>query len=189
MEWASNNPGKATLFGVAGLAIAAPALIAGPVLAIAGFGATGIAPASLAAVVQSGIGNVVAGSAFATLQSAGMAGYGAAVVNGAVQAGGATVALSTGVAVALKKKLYRPSYTHTSKPTNPNLIEGFWLWLKAGLEAINDKEKTSKLREVVEQNWAMIPEFPSVIVNQLKDSMLQRIKAIFDNGKGVDTKY
>lgn len=48
--------------------------------------------ASVAAVVHSGIGNVVANSLFATLQSAGAGGYGAAVVNAAVQGGGASVA-------------------------------------------------------------------------------------------------
>lgn len=42
---------------------------------------------SAAAGFQAGIGNVVAPSLFATLQSAGAAGYGAAVVNGAIQAG------------------------------------------------------------------------------------------------------
>lgn len=48
--------------------------------------------ASIAATVQSSIGNVAAGSIFATLQSAGAGGVGAAVVSGAVQIGGAGVA-------------------------------------------------------------------------------------------------
>ncbi|KAK1458158.1 hypothetical protein CMEL01_15505 [Colletotrichum melonis] len=47
----------------------------------------GIVAGSAAAGIQAGIGNVVAPSLFATLQSAGAAGYGAAVVNGAIQAG------------------------------------------------------------------------------------------------------
>lgn len=47
---------------------------------------------SIAAGAQAGMGNVAAGSLFATLQSAAMGGYGAATVNGIVQ--GAAVASS-----------------------------------------------------------------------------------------------
>jgi hypothetical protein len=47
---------------------------------------------SLAAGIHAGIGNVVAGSAFATVQSAAMAGYGTAVVGGIVQGVGVAVA-------------------------------------------------------------------------------------------------
>ena len=43
-------------------------------LSAIGFTAEGIAAGSIAAGIQSGIGNVVAGSTFATLQSAGMSG-------------------------------------------------------------------------------------------------------------------
>lgn len=50
---------------------------------------------SLASLTQAEIGNVVAGSAFATLQSAGMGGYGVSVVNGAVQAGGVVIIAAT----------------------------------------------------------------------------------------------
>ncbi|RYP36608.1 hypothetical protein DL767_003312 [Monosporascus sp. MG133] len=41
-QWAKKNPGKAALFGVAGVAAAAPMAVATPVLAVAGFGAQGI---------------------------------------------------------------------------------------------------------------------------------------------------
>ncbi|KAI3577207.1 hypothetical protein IWW34DRAFT_870000 [Fusarium oxysporum f. sp. albedinis] len=68
--------------------VVAPVIVAGPALAVAGFGAGGIAAGSAAAGVHSGIGSVVSGSAFATLQSAGAGGVGLAVVNGVVQAAG-----------------------------------------------------------------------------------------------------
>lgn len=46
-----------------------------------------ITSGSVAASLQSILGNVGAGSVFAYLQSAAMGGYGAAFVNGAMQAG------------------------------------------------------------------------------------------------------
>ncbi|KAK6955879.1 hypothetical protein Daesc_003524 [Daldinia eschscholtzii] len=96
--WIQQNPLKAIAYGTAGVAIAAPAVIAGPALAAAGFGASGIIGGSIAAGAQSAIGNVAAGSLFATLQSAGMAGYGAAAVNGVIQAGGIFAAVTTALA-------------------------------------------------------------------------------------------
>lgn len=55
----------------------AGAVLAAPVaLGALGFTATGIAAGSLAAVTQAGIGNVIGGTLFATLQSAGVAGIG-----------------------------------------------------------------------------------------------------------------
>ncbi|KAL1794495.1 hypothetical protein ACET3X_007916 [Alternaria dauci] len=53
-------------------------------LGVIGFTAGGVAAGSIAAGIQAGIGNVAAGSLFATLTSAGMAGYGAPVVFGGV---------------------------------------------------------------------------------------------------------
>ena len=50
----------------------------------------------MAAGIQSGIGNVVAPSLFATCQSAAAGGYGVAAVNAVVQAGGAILAAGTG---------------------------------------------------------------------------------------------
>ncbi|OAR02892.1 hypothetical protein LLEC1_07534 [Akanthomyces lecanii] len=52
---------------------------------------------SAAAAVQSGIGNVVGSSVFATLQSAAAGGYDVAAVNTAVQAAGAVIASAGGV--------------------------------------------------------------------------------------------
>ncbi|KAK6077829.1 hypothetical protein SCUP515_04667 [Seiridium cupressi] len=99
IEWTSKNPGAAAVYGLAGLgvvAVAAPAVIATPALGAAGFGAQGVVGGSLAAGVQSGMGNVAASSLFATLQSAGAAGAGAAAVNAVVQVGGAGVAMASG---------------------------------------------------------------------------------------------
>ncbi|OHE99464.1 hypothetical protein CORC01_05264 [Colletotrichum orchidophilum] len=89
-QWMYNNPAKTIYYGATAgslVVLAAPALVAAPALGAAGFGAQGIVAGSAAAGVQAGIGNVVAPSLFATLQSAGAAGYGAAAVNGAVQIG------------------------------------------------------------------------------------------------------
>lgn len=60
---------------------------------------------SLAAGMQSGIGNVVAGSLFAILQSAGTGGVGLATVNGVVQAGGAMMTAAGGALIRIKSKL------------------------------------------------------------------------------------
>ncbi|KXH29271.1 hypothetical protein CSIM01_00999 [Colletotrichum simmondsii] len=89
-EWVRENPGTTVCYGVSAgslVVLAAPALVAAPALGLAGFSSQGIVAGSAAAGIQAGIGNVVAPSLFATLQSAGAAGYGAAVVNGAIQAG------------------------------------------------------------------------------------------------------
>ncbi|KAF9697279.1 hypothetical protein EKO04_004548 [Ascochyta lentis] len=56
------------------------------ILGAAGFTAGGIAAGSAAAGIQAGIGSVAAGSAFATLTSAAMGGYGAVIVFGGVWA-------------------------------------------------------------------------------------------------------
>ncbi|KAK7428483.1 hypothetical protein QQZ08_004921 [Neonectria magnoliae] len=88
-DWASAHPIQAAALGTNALIIAAPALIASPALAVAGFGANGVAGGSIAAGVQSGIGSVSAGGLFATLQSAGAGGYGVAAVNGAIRGGAA----------------------------------------------------------------------------------------------------
>ncbi|KPM37771.1 hypothetical protein AK830_g8803 [Neonectria ditissima] len=85
-NWARTNPLQAAALGGSAIVVAAPAIVAAPVLAIAGFGANGIVGGSIAAGIQSGMGSVAAGSLFATLQSAGAAGYGLAAVHGAVQA-------------------------------------------------------------------------------------------------------
>jgi hypothetical protein len=102
---------------VGGVAITlAPQLVTVPVLNAVGFSAQGVVGSayqplidhhsqdltgtdmfkrpidSIAAGVHSSIGNVVSGSAFATLQSAGVGGAGAAVVNGAASLAGSGIA-------------------------------------------------------------------------------------------------
>merc|ERR1711964_99944 len=65
--------------GVAGGGTAAIFVYSAPVaLGAIGFTSTGVGAGSIAAAAQAGIGNVVAGSTFATLQSAGAAGLGTA---------------------------------------------------------------------------------------------------------------
>ncbi|KAL2266879.1 hypothetical protein VTJ83DRAFT_4156 [Remersonia thermophila] len=103
VDWAKENPCAAALAAVAvgGLAaVAAPAIITAPLLAIAGFGPGGPVAGGLAAAVQSSIGNVAAGSLFATLQSAAMGGYGAAQVAAAVQGAGACIGALAGIGAA-----------------------------------------------------------------------------------------
>ncbi|KAG6060490.1 hypothetical protein E4U17_004177 [Claviceps sp. LM77 group G4] len=79
-----------TAFIAAGVLVAAaPGLAVVPALGGLGFGSLGPVAASAAAGIQSGIGNVAAGSIFATLQSAGMGGAGTVVVNAAVSGAGA----------------------------------------------------------------------------------------------------
>lgn len=56
--------------GGAAVSIAAPYIA----LPLVGFGSSGVVAGSVAAAWQASIGNVVAGSAFAALQSAGVAG-------------------------------------------------------------------------------------------------------------------
>ncbi|KAM7216266.1 hypothetical protein V8F06_008385 [Rhypophila decipiens] len=108
-KWAKENPLTAASGVVAGGGLAvvvAPALVTAPLLGLAGFGSSGIVGGSMAAGIQAGIGNVVAGSTFATLTSAGMGGYGAAAVAAAGQAvGGMTAAAgAAGVYMAKSKK-------------------------------------------------------------------------------------
>ncbi|KAJ8128554.1 hypothetical protein O1611_g5081 [Lasiodiplodia mahajangana] len=77
-------------------------LVAKPALAAAGFGAEGVVGGSIAAGAQAGIGNVAAGSTFATLQSAAMGGYGASIIAGGVQAVGALAIGGAGVISAIE---------------------------------------------------------------------------------------
>ncbi|TRX91457.1 hypothetical protein FHL15_007681 [Xylaria flabelliformis] len=79
-ELVAANPGKAAAVGVGVAMLTAPMVVAAPIL-----GAIG--------ALQAGIGNVVAGSTFAIVQSAAMGGYGTATVAVAAQGvGGATAA-------------------------------------------------------------------------------------------------
>ncbi|KAL7901630.1 hypothetical protein HDV64DRAFT_241580 [Trichoderma sp. TUCIM 5745] len=95
---ARENPmlAAATIVTGAGVAVvAAPALITAPIMGIAGmvgFTPAGVAGASIASALQATIGNVAAGSLFATIQSAAAGGYGVAALTGTAQAIGGTVA-------------------------------------------------------------------------------------------------
>ncbi|UKZ91103.1 uncharacterized protein TrAFT101_006099 [Trichoderma asperellum] len=95
---ARENPmlAAATVVTGAGVAVVAvPALITAPIMGIAGmagFTQAGIAGASIASALQASIGNVAAGSIFATVQSAAAGGYGVAALAGTAQAVGGAVA-------------------------------------------------------------------------------------------------
>ncbi|KAH8801371.1 hypothetical protein F5884DRAFT_862071 [Xylogone sp. PMI_703] len=96
IEWIQEHPGLATWIAVNGAVIIAPGILWVPALGVVGFGPGGIGAGTWAAGIQSGIGNVAAGSVFATMQSAGAGGAGAAVLNTAVQAGGLLTTAGTG---------------------------------------------------------------------------------------------
>ncbi|KAK5992292.1 hypothetical protein PT974_05693 [Cladobotryum mycophilum] len=95
---AREHPYAAAVVG-GGLAIAAaPGIVAAPALAAVGFGAEGIVGASAASAVHGMLGNLGAGCVFSTLQSAGMGGYGVAIVNGVVTNIGGAVSAVGGIA-------------------------------------------------------------------------------------------
>ncbi|KAK3935436.1 hypothetical protein QBC46DRAFT_413049 [Diplogelasinospora grovesii] len=99
-NWARDHPVAAiATVGVAGglTIVAAPMLVVAPVLGAFGFSSGGVVAGSIAAGIQSAIGNVAAGSGFATLTSAGMGGYGTVVAAGAAQGAGVATAVFSGV--------------------------------------------------------------------------------------------
>ncbi|CAK7211299.1 hypothetical protein SBRCBS47491_001076 [Sporothrix bragantina] len=89
------------LAGAAAVVAFSPGIVTGPALYYAGFGADGIVKGSLAAAWHSSSGSVVAPSIFATVQSAGAAGYGTGAVSGAVSTGALAVAGVAAVAGAM----------------------------------------------------------------------------------------
>lgn len=93
--------------GAGALVVAAPVVVTAPLMGVAGaagFTPAGIAASSVAAGIQAGIGSVGAGGLFATVQSAAMGGYGAAVLTGATQAAGVTMAGAGGLATFMGSK-------------------------------------------------------------------------------------
>ncbi|KAJ3499711.1 hypothetical protein NLG97_g106 [Lecanicillium saksenae] len=96
-NYSSHHPATVGVLLVGLGVVVAPGFVAAPILGAAGFTANGVTAGSAAAAVQSGIGNVVGGGVFATLQSAAAGGYGVAAVNTAVQAAGAVIASAGGV--------------------------------------------------------------------------------------------
>ncbi|KAL4741698.1 hypothetical protein BDV11DRAFT_182193 [Aspergillus similis] len=104
-EWAAKNPGPAASTAAGFAVIAAPELVVVPLLSVLGFGPSGVQACSLAASAQSVIGNVAAGSTFATLQSAGAGGAGLAVLGGIAQAGGLAVGIGNAALAWVRAKL------------------------------------------------------------------------------------
>ncbi|KAF2796877.1 hypothetical protein K505DRAFT_155120 [Melanomma pulvis-pyrius CBS 109.77] len=90
VQYVVKHPIKAVCHVASATMMLGSSVIAPLLLGLAGFTSAGVAAGSLAAAVQSSMGTVVAGGAFATLQSAAMGGYGAAIVAGAMS--GAAVA-------------------------------------------------------------------------------------------------
>ncbi|KAI1261478.1 hypothetical protein F5Y18DRAFT_198848 [Xylariaceae sp. FL1019] len=114
-EWVKANPRTTATVATGAVFAAAPMAVAAPVLGVLGFGAAGPVAGGIAAGVQAGVGNVVAPSVFATLQSAAMGGYGAAVVGGVVQAAGGVVAGAAGLKEVVKAKLREDSTAPKSR--------------------------------------------------------------------------
>ncbi|OCK92363.1 uncharacterized protein K441DRAFT_678911 [Cenococcum geophilum 1.58] len=108
MRFAGKNPGVAVgaCIGTAGLIVlVAPTVVSAPVLLATGFSSSGVGAGTIAAGAQGSIGNVAAGSVFATLQSAGAGGAGLAAVNGVAQVGGCAMAAAGSGLAFLKSKL------------------------------------------------------------------------------------
>ncbi|KAL4914028.1 hypothetical protein BDW62DRAFT_191261 [Aspergillus aurantiobrunneus] len=103
--WANENRLLAATTVVGGAVALVPGLVVAPALSALGFGAGGVQACSVAAGTHSAIGNVAAGSAFATMQSAGAGGAGLAVVNGVAQAGAATVSFGSAGLAWVKARL------------------------------------------------------------------------------------
>ncbi|CZR65941.1 uncharacterized protein PAC_15841 [Phialocephala subalpina] len=90
-KWIQDHPGEMVVIASAGLIVVYPGLVTTPTLWVLGFGSEGVGADTAAALVHSYIGDVAAGSVFATLQSAGAAGYGVVIVDGVASAGALTV--------------------------------------------------------------------------------------------------
>jgi hypothetical protein len=101
-KWVEKHPGETA--GMIACVVAAPLGIAAAhgVLHMVGFTATGVAAGTIAAAAQSGIGNVVAGSTFAVLQSAAAGGAGAILVNGVAAGTVTAVAIAATAPVLIK---------------------------------------------------------------------------------------
>ncbi|KAK0120219.1 hypothetical protein ONS95_011625 [Cadophora gregata] len=72
LQWVTAKPGQTALLISNGILIFTPAALTGPLLATMGWGASGPIAGSVAASLQSILGNVGAHSVFAYLQSAAM---------------------------------------------------------------------------------------------------------------------
>ncbi|KAJ6007344.1 hypothetical protein N7540_011320 [Penicillium herquei] len=107
-SWGAQNPTLAicAAVGASGAVIlAVPGGAAAPILSGIGFKAGGIQAGSMAAAFHSSIGNIIPGSAFAIVQSAGAGGSGLAVVNGVAQVGGVAMTMGSAGIAWVKAKL------------------------------------------------------------------------------------
>ncbi|KAL8754589.1 MAG: hypothetical protein Q9184_005068 [Pyrenodesmia sp. 2 TL-2023] len=84
--WIEHHPWKAAFYTASALGFFAPEILSLPALEALGFGLAGVRAGSLAAKIQSVIGDVAARSVFAIWQSARIGGYGVEYVNGGVRA-------------------------------------------------------------------------------------------------------
>ncbi|KAL8867719.1 MAG: hypothetical protein Q9174_005476, partial [Haloplaca sp. 1 TL-2023] len=84
--WLKAHPWKAAFYAAGAIGFFAPEILSLPALEALGFGITGVRAGSIAAKIQSVIGDVAAKSVFAIWQSARMGGYGVEYVNGGVRA-------------------------------------------------------------------------------------------------------
>ncbi|KAF3071306.1 hypothetical protein GL218_00454 [Daldinia childiae] len=176
-NWMRQNPKQTTAYVVAGVAVAAPMVIAGPILGALGFGATGIAAGSVAAGAQTA--NVAAGSLFAILQSAGMGGYGVATVGGIVQGGGIISAILT----ALR------SNTLDRRRLNP--IENIWgspndYGDDDADEDDSDSNPTSKYDFLKAANrvWAGFVVEKLISIMNMMPQLIERLKEMKDSMLG-----
>ncbi|KAJ5622618.1 hypothetical protein N7528_005850 [Penicillium herquei] len=107
-SWSAENPTLAVCAAVGttgAVLLAAPGAVAAPIISSIGFQAGGIQAGSMAAAVHSSIGNVVSGSAFAMVQSAGAGGSGVVIVNAVTQVGGAAMTMGSAGMAWVKGKL------------------------------------------------------------------------------------
>ncbi|KAI9901104.1 hypothetical protein N3K66_002921 [Trichothecium roseum] len=96
-KYSRDNPAHAALIAAGVTLLAVPGVITVPVtgiLGLVGFTGQGVLAGSTAAAIQSGIGNVVAGSVFAFGQSFAAGGQALAALNGIVQVGGAATSIA-----------------------------------------------------------------------------------------------
>ncbi|KAK3339570.1 hypothetical protein B0H65DRAFT_511754 [Neurospora tetraspora] len=148
-EWIKQNPKAAAALGLTagGLTVvAAPALLTGPVLSFMGFGSSGVVGGSIAAGIQGMIGNVVAGSWFATATSAAMGGYGVPVVAAVGQGVGAAAAFVGGAYATKELRKEQAGEEEEAKDEDGEVPED----PKDGDDedgAVTEKEKASRWRQ------------------------------------------
>ncbi|KAI1087620.1 hypothetical protein F5B19DRAFT_61731 [Rostrohypoxylon terebratum] len=203
-KWVAENPKNTAAYSAAGVALLVPGIIAAPALAAAGFGAAGpIAgtftyfstrrlpnsnitntsyhAGSIAAGAQASAGNIAAGSLFATLQSAGMAGYGAAIVNGVIQAGGAVAAATTAGRAAMQATVRK-----NPRKSDLILVENTWAALNSEMQQsfgkcdapINDLTNLTEVKEAVEKFWECVS---TDMINELGETVPQQLEAYEKN--------